>query len=81
LTAHVYNTSIWEAEVKEAEVPGHPLLHSELEASLGCMRPGLKTKKKQNQPTNQPNKQTNKETKNPKPTKPTNKPDNQNQNK
>lgn len=37
--------STWEVETSTSEVQGHPPLHSEAEASLGYMRPGLKDRK------------------------------------
>lgn len=37
--AYAYNLSAWEVEAGAPEAQGHPQLHSELETSLGYMRP------------------------------------------
>lgn len=37
--AYAYNLSAWEVEAEAPEAQGHPQLHSELETSLGYMRP------------------------------------------
>ena len=40
---HICHPSTWEMEAGGSGVQGHPWLHSEFEASLGYMRPCLKT--------------------------------------